>query len=208
MPPRAPAFALLVFAAIFGAARGARADQPYPSIDGHMTDPQHRLKFTEKEAIEDQLGKIQSDTQVDCAGWISDVRENYREAGQDIYERWHIGRDWENGVFMVFPPSGPVVVILKPERPALNEAEIARIMTADAVPQPTLAKRIEHDADEIGAILRVGAKAAKPRPPGVKDGKASLPFLAVAGVVGVAALVLSLFRRGPRRRAAAAGASR
>jgi hypothetical protein len=195
---------LLVFVGLFGAARIAHAEQPYPSIDGHMTDPQHRLKFSEKEAIEDQLGKIQSDTQVDCAGWVADTRDNYREAGQEVYERWHIGRDWENGVFMVFPPSGPVVVILKPERPGLTEAEIARVMTADAVPQPTLAKRIEHDADEIGAILRVGAKAAKARPPGVKDARASLRFLAVTAIVGLAALVLTFLRRGPRRRAAAA----
>jgi uncharacterized membrane protein YgcG len=205
MPRRVPVPAWLAAAAfsLAAAPESALADAPYPSIDGHMTDPQHRLKFSEKEAIEDQLGKIQTDTQVDCAGWVADYREDYKEAGQEVYDRWHIGRDWENGVFMVFPPTGPVVLISKLERPALNEAEIARVMAADAVQQPTLAKRIEHDADEVGAILRVGAKAAKPRPPGVKDPKASLRFLAVTAVIGLAAAVLTFLRRGPRRRAPA-----
>lgn len=172
----------------------ARAAE-YPSIDGHMTDPQHRLKFSEKEEIEDKLGKIQSDTQTDVAGWIADDRPNLRDAGWEVYQRWHIGKDWENGVFFVFPISGPVIVILNPERPALTEAEVQRIMTADAVPSPTLAKRIEKDADEAGAILRVGAKAAKPRPPGTKDPRLAIRYAIAAGVIALAAIATTLLRR-------------
>lgn len=192
-------YAGLACVAVSLAPLAAAAD--YPSIDGHMTDPLHRLKFSEKEAIEDQLGKIQTDTQVDVAGWIADGRDQLREAGQEVYDRWHIGHDWENGVFLVFPLTGPVIVILKPERPALTEADVARVLAADAVAAPTLAKRIEHDADEIGAILRVGAKAPKARPLGVKDAKLSLRYAIVAGLIALGAIVLTVRRRGGRRRA-------
>jgi uncharacterized membrane protein YgcG len=175
----------------------------YPSIDGHMTDPQHRLKFSEKEAIEDKLGKIQSDTQTDVAGWIADDRENLKEVGWELYQRWHIGKDWENGVFFVFPISGPVIIVVNPDRPALTPAEVERIMTADAAPSPSLAKRIEKDADEAGAILRVGAKAAKPRPPGTKDPRLAIRYAIAASVIALAAVVLGFVRRRRRPRVAA-----
>jgi uncharacterized membrane protein YgcG len=193
----APSLARIAAVAVALAPLAAGA-MDYPGIDGHMTDPQHRLKFTEKEEIEDKLGKIQADTQTDVAGWIADDRPDLKEAGWEIYQRWHIGKDWENGVFFVFPLAGPVIVILNPERPALTEPEVQRIMTADAVPSGSLAKRIEKDADEAAAILRVGAKAAKPRPPGTKDPHLAVRFASVAGIVAIAALILTFTRRRAR----------
>jgi hypothetical protein len=169
-----------------------------PPIDGHLTDPGHRLKSTEKDALEEQLGKIQSDTQVDCAGWVMATpapADELPDLGREAYDHWRIGRDWENGVLFVFPMSGPAILIQSPDRPALTAPEVAKVLGADAPASPSLSKRIEHDANEVGAILRVGSKAPKPRPPGVADPRRGAWYAAGSGVVALAAIAISLRRR-------------
>jgi hypothetical protein len=166
-----------------------------PPIDGHLTDPGHRLKSTEKDSLEDQLGKIQSDTQVDCAGWVmQSPTDEIADLGREAYDHWRIGRDWENGVLFVFPVSGPAILIQNTDRPALTPTEVSRVLSVDAPGQP-LAKRVEHDANEVGAILRVGSKAPKPRPPGIADPRRGHWFAAGTAIVGLAAIVLSMRRR-------------
>jgi hypothetical protein len=167
-----------------------------PPIDGHLTDPGHRLKSTEKDSLEEMLGKIQTDTQVDVAGWVmAEPSTEAADLGREAYEHWRIGKDWENGVLFVFPLTGQAALIQNPERPALNPTEVARVLGADVPANTLLAKRIERDANEVGAILRVGSKAAKPRPPGAGDPKRGAWYAAATAVIVLAAISLSLRRQ-------------
>jgi uncharacterized membrane protein YgcG len=169
----------------------------FPSLDGHATDPHHRLKFSEKDSLEERLGKIQSDTQVDVATWISDMPEqSLGDLGAEVYDRWHIGRDWENGVLLVFPSNGAVRVVLKPGRPALSDGDVARIVAEDARdPSATFVARIERAADEISAVLLVGAKAPKVRPRGQGDPRLGFQYAVGAAFVALLAVALSVVRR-------------
>lgn len=167
-----------------------------PPIDGHLTDPGHRLKSTEKDSLEDTLGKLQTDTQVDVAGWVmTEPTNEVADLGREAYDHWRIGKDWENGVLFVFPVSGPAQLIENPDRPALSPSELSRVLGADVPGNPLLAKRIERDANEVGSILRVGAKAPKPRPPGTADPKRGAWFAAATVLIVLAAVGLSLRRR-------------
>ncbi len=173
----------------------ATAFAAVPPLEGHVTDPSRKLKAADEEALEDKLGKIMTDTQCDLATWLSDVPpESANEAGADAYDRWHIGRDWENGILLVFPSTGPVHVIVKTERPAVTEAEITKVETGD---DPHLAwkARIERAADELASVLRVGAKAAKVRPPGHGDPQRGLRYALGGAFVGLLAIGLSTARR-------------
>jgi uncharacterized membrane protein YgcG len=177
--------------------REARA--AVPPLDGHVTDPQNKLRPADEEAMEDKLGKIQSDTQVDVATWLSDAPPDAAtELGNEAYERWHIGRDWENGVLLVFPAVGPVHVIMNPARPVLAAAEVTKIIDNDVGPTTAYRARIERAANEIGAVLRVGAKEPKPRPKGYGDPKLGVRFGAAAAGIAVLGVGLSFARRRSR----------
>jgi hypothetical protein len=183
---------LLVTVALWAAAAQAAG---VPPIDGHLTDPSHKLKATEKDSLEETLGKIQSDTQVDVAGWImSEPTDEAAELGHEAYEHWRIGRDWENGVLFIFPVSGPALLMQRAERPALTESEVARVLAAD-VPSSPLAKRIERDASEVKAILMVGAKAPKMRPVGEGDPRRARWFDAGLALTVLLAVALTIVRR-------------
>ncbi|MCL2450371.1 MAG: TPM domain-containing protein, partial [Polyangiaceae bacterium] len=139
---------LVLFAAVCLGAGPAHAY--VPPIDGHLTDPGHHLKSTEKDSLEELLGKIQSDTQVDCAGWVMATAvpaNELADLGREAFDHWHIGRDWENGVFFVFPTEGRAILVQNPSRPALSPADVTKVLGAD-VPASPLSKRIEHDANE------------------------------------------------------------
>ncbi len=199
LPARRSRRARAIGAVAVGAARitfVATASAYVPPIDGHLTDPGHRLRSTEKDSLEEALGKIQSDTQVDVAGWVmAQPTDEVVDLGHEAYEHWRIGRDWENGVLFVFPVTGAASLIQNPARPALTPAEVARVLGADVPANPSLAKRIERDADEVGAILRVGSKAPKARPPGKAEPRKGHVYAALTALVVALAFALSRRRR-------------
>jgi hypothetical protein len=180
------------------AAQPARA--AVPPLDGHVTDPRHKLKSVDEESMENKLGRIQSDTQVDVAIWLSDApADAASDLGSEAYEQWHIGRDWENGILLVFPAVGPLHVILNPKRPALAVAEITKVVAADYNPSASWMDRIDRTANEIGSVLRVGAKEPKPRPAGHGDPRLAIRYAVPTGAIALLALFRSLGRRVKRR---------
>jgi hypothetical protein len=123
-----------------------------PGLDGHMTDPHHKLGSA-KASIEERLGKIQDETHIDVAGWISDLPEDQVEArGSDVYRRWNIGKNWDGGIFLVFPASGPVHVIQDSERPTLSDAARVKLVATDS-PTDKLDKRALDLAEEARRLI-------------------------------------------------------
>jgi len=170
-----------------------------PGINGHMTDPQHRLSDADKKSIEDKLSALQEETHVDLAGWISDAPEDQANAlGKEAYRRWGIGKAWDNGIFFMIPVTGRAHLIVEPARPELTAAEQARVLAADR-PDAPLSTRLNALADAAGTLVR--AKVFHARPRGAKDApRAMLYGLAALGV----ALAAALGSRRTRRRVSAA----
>jgi hypothetical protein len=160
-----------------------------PGIDGHLTDPRHILSASDKTAIDEKLGKIQQDTRIDVAGWIVDAPpEALAELGNEAYRRWNIGRDWDNGVFLIVPKAGRAQLIQKPERPALSKVETEPILAAD---NPTLSmnQRLDRLADAAGTAIR--GKTFHARPPGKNDPPRGIAYAGGAAVVLLIALGLT-----------------
>jgi hypothetical protein len=170
-----------------------------PPINGHITDPQHELSATELEAIQAKLTKIQDETHIDVAGWLSPATEaDATTLGRAAYRKWNIGHDWDNGVFFMMPATGRVHVILDPERPELTAAELAQVTDADK-PTLSMSRRIELLADLTLEILRpkVTHRAMPP-------GKANPTRGAIYGVAsGLILLLAAALTRARRRRMAA-----
>jgi hypothetical protein len=130
-----------------------------PEIGGHMTDPGHKLDDAAKSAVEDQLSAIQRDTEIDVAGWISDVPEDrMADLGRMAYRRWHIGEDWDSGLFFAFPASGRVRIVQDIARPELTPDEVARLTKADD-PDAELRGRIERLANLARQLITAKAAA-------------------------------------------------
>jgi hypothetical protein len=168
-----------------------------PPINGHITDPQHELSGTELEAIQAKLTKIQDETHIDVAGWLSPASEADATAlGRTAYRKWNIGKDWDNGVFFMMPATGRVHVILDADRPELTPGELARVTDADR-PTLSMGRRLEILSDLTLEILRpkVTHRAMPP-------GKANPTRGAIYGAVSVLILLLALgLTRSRRKRA-------
>jgi hypothetical protein len=135
-----------------------------PGIDGHVTDPTHALSASDKTAIDENLGKIQQDTRIDVAAWIVDAKEDaLTELGNEAYRRWNIGRDWDNGVFLIVPKVGRAKLIQKQGRPALSPSEAEQLVAADN-PALSMNQRLDRLADAAGTVIR--GKTFHPRPHG------------------------------------------
>jgi hypothetical protein len=165
-----------------------------PPINGHITDPQHELSATELEAIQAKLTKIQDETHIDVAGWLSPATEAEATAlGKVAYRRWNIGHDWDNGVFFMMPATGRVHVILDPERPELTPAELARVTDADK-PSLSMSRRIELLADLTLEILRPKV-THRAMPPGKSNPIRGAIYGAIAGMILLLALGLTWAQR-------------
>jgi hypothetical protein len=164
-----------------------------PGIDGHMTDPGRKLSDADKRSIEEKLGKIQDETHIDVAGWISDSPEDQAMAlGNRAFRSWNIGRDWDNGVFLFFPAEGRVRIIQTLSKPALPAPDVALLSAADA-PDMELRLRLERLADKARTLL-VARTTKQARPWGEAHPEMGHRWLALAGVVLLAALAMSLAR--------------
>ena len=158
-----------------------------PKIEGHMTDPTHQLSAAELQATDQKLDKIALDTRIDTAGWITDApAADLAESGKEAYEQWHIGRDWDNGVFLMIPKVGRWVVIMNPQKPELTPEEVARLTAADK-PGAPMVERMDAYAETAGDILR--AKVFHARPPGKNDPVHGRWYLAGVMLLLLAALV-------------------
>lgn len=154
-----------------------------------MTDPDRTLSDSDKTAAEDTLGKIQEDTRIDVAGWIADAPESQLdELGNEAYRRWNIGRDWDNGIFLMIPKSGRVHIILNRTRPALTPTEVRRVIDADSPTSP-MAQRLDKIANAAGAIVRNNALRA--RPAGQNDPVGTIWYACGAGAVLLIAVALT-----------------
>lgn len=61
-------FSSVTFAALLAATDAFAYD--LPMLNGHATDPQHKMTGVEKDTIETKLGNVQDETLIDVAGWI------------------------------------------------------------------------------------------------------------------------------------------
>jgi hypothetical protein len=160
-----------------------------PGIDGHLTDPGHVLSASDKTAVDEKLGKIQQDTRIDVAGWIVDAPEDaLTDLGNEAYRRWNIGRDWDNGVFVIVPKIGHAQLIQKPERPALSKAETEQLLAADN-PSLSMNQRFDRLAEAAGTVIR--GKTFHARPPGKSDPTRGVVYAGGAAVVLLIALALT-----------------
>jgi hypothetical protein len=179
---------MLLFAII------ALAVPQVPGIDGHMTDPGHKLSEADKRSIEDRLGKIQEETHLDVAGWISDVPEGQAMAlGNRAYRQWNIGRDWDGGVFLMFPTEGKVRIIQPLDRPTVPAGEVAQLVAAD-IPDLAMNQRIERLAEKARSLLvaRTGKKA---RPWGDAHPELGHRWLMLAAAIVLGAAGMSFSRK-------------
>ncbi len=169
-----------------------------PRIDGHLTDPAGRLSPDAKKALEDRLTKLGEETHIDVAGWISDAPGARADAlGEAFYRRWGIGRDWDGGVFLMFPADGPVHVVVEPGPPKLLPQEVARIVAADR-PGTDWQGRVGRVID--ATRTEILPRTMRVRPWGEKRPRRALGYGAAAAAVALAALALSLRRRGREAR--------
>jgi uncharacterized membrane protein YgcG len=167
-----------------------------PGINGHMTDPDHTLSDSDKTAAEDMLGKIQEDTRIDVAGWIVDAPDSQLDdLGNEAYRKWNIGRDWDNGVFLIVPKSGRVHVIQNRTKPALTTVEARRVVDADS-PSSPMAQRLTKIAEAAGGIVRNNALRA--RPAGQNDPADAMWYACGAGAVLLIAAALTYRARARR----------
>jgi hypothetical protein len=190
---RATSYRSAVVGCLIGLLPGAARALDIPGIGGHMTDPQHKLSDSDKTSIEDRLSKIQEDTHIDFAGWISDIPEDQATAyGEEAYKRWNIGNDWDNGVFLLFPASGRVRVAQNHDKPLLNPDEAHRLAEADD-PGEELHRRIERLADKGREIL-VPKTANQVRPWGTAHPDRGRLYAIAAGLIALAGLGISFGR--------------
>jgi hypothetical protein len=190
---KAPRLWLLTTAAILWLAPRAASAIDVPNINGHMTDPDHTLSEADKTSIEDKLGKIQEDTRVDFAGWIVDAPEaSLDDLGNDAFHRWNIGRDWDNGAFMLVPRNGRVHLIQNPKHPVFTPAETHRVVDADT-PSAPMAQRLDHIQDAAGGIIRTNSLKARPR--GNTDPRLAVWYACGAGAIFLLASALSVRTR-------------
>jgi hypothetical protein len=179
---------------------GSAVAEEVPGIGGHVTDTHRKLKGGDKDAIEEKLGKIQTDTQDDVAAWITDTPpQAMGDSAREAFDQWHIGKDWENGILLVYPSSGPPLVVQRPERPLLSSTDIDRVLKADGEAGGSMRARLDRMADEMGALLRVGAKAPKVRPWGKRDSRRAAWYAVGALVIAAAAALMSIRRRSASR---------
>jgi uncharacterized membrane protein YgcG len=162
-----------------------------PGINGHLTDPGHTLSNGDKTTIEDKLNKIQQDTRIDVAGWVTDAPESkLDELGNEAYRRWNIAASWDNGVFFMIPRVGRVHIILDPTKPPeLTPSEVQKIVDSDK-PSSTMMDRVESISEAAGSIIR--GKALHPRPAGKTDPARGRLFLYGCFAVLAAAVVLTI----------------
>jgi uncharacterized membrane protein YgcG len=160
-----------------------------PGIDGHVTDPTHALSASDKTAIDENLGKIQQDARIDVAAWIVDAKEDaLTELGNEAYRRWNIGRDWDNGVFLIVPKVGRAKLIQKQGRPALSPSEAEQLVAADN-PALSMNQRLDRLADAAGTVIR--GKTFHPRPRGESDPARGVRYAGGATVVLLIAVGLT-----------------
>jgi len=184
--------ALLLGTALAMAPRAAAALE-VPNIDGHMTDPQHKLGGA-KTGIEERFEELQQETHVDVAGWITDAPEDQVEAlGAAAYERWKIGHDWDNGLFFIFPSAGPVHVIQNRATPELTVATTVKLAAADD-PHAPLPDRIASLTKEAQRLLFARTQKVA-RPPGTGHPERGRYYAIVAAALALAAISISLRRR-------------
>ena len=170
-----------------------------PGIQGHMTDPGHKLSDGDKSSMEDRLSKIQEDTHIDFAGSISDVPEDQATAyGEAAFKSWGIGNDWDNGVFLIFPGSGRVHIVQNPDKPLLNGEELGKLAEADD-PGEDLHRRIEKLSDKARDIL-VPKTANQVRPRGTAHPERGRYYAVLTALIALAGVGAS-FRRWRIRRA-------
>lgn len=181
----------LLLSLLLLAAAPARAE--VPQLEGHVTDPQHRLSDGDRKSLNDKLDKLQQETHVDVATWVSNVAPEAADAaGAEFYKARNIGVDWDNGVFFMFPAHGRVHVILNAEHPELTAEEKGKVEAADD-PSADLSRRLETLATTTSDVLK--PKLNQARPPGQTDtGKGRIYTVAALLVAGLAA------RRSRRRR--------
>lgn len=182
-------FATVAVALAIAVCSGSASAVEVPGIDGHVTDPTHALSASDKTAIDEKLGKIQQDTRIDVAGWIVDAKEEaLAELGNEAYRRWNIGRDWDNGVFLIVPKVGRAKLIQKQGHPALSSSEIDQVVAADS-PSLSMSQRLDRLADAAGTVIR--DKTFRPRPPGKSDPARGVRYAGGAMVVLLVALALT-----------------
>jgi hypothetical protein len=167
-----------------------------PGINGHMTDPTHKLSDDAKKEVEDRLTKIAEDTHIDLAGWITNAPDDQVVAlGNEAYKRWSIGVWWDNGVFFAFPAAGQVHIIQDPAKPELTPEEVTKLLAADK-PSSDYQKRI--DDLEVATRAMVEPKTQnRARPWGTNRPQRANVFLAAAAAIALAAIALSFRRRKP-----------
>lgn len=167
-----------------------------PGISGHMTDPLHRLSDADRRSVEERLGKIQDETHVDVAGWISGAPEEQAvELGERAVAQWNIGRDWDGAVFFLFPSQGRVRIIQPPAKAVLPAEEVAKLAALDS-PEAELHLRIARLAEKARTLL-VARTAKQARPWGDAHPQLGRRWLMLAAAILAGAAGLSFARRRP-----------
>ena len=164
-----------------------------PTIAGHLTDPGHELSDHDKSALEDELTHLAEDSHVDVAGWLSDVPPAQAAAlGRAFWDRWNIGRDWDGGVFFMFPASGPVQLVQDPRKPELSPPELARLVAVDD-PRVGMHARLERLIAMTRALV-VPKHRGQARPWGQADPKRGVGYALASAALALAAVALSVRR--------------
>lgn len=194
MGPRRAQRALYLVLVVLLAPLSAAAVE-VPGIDGHMTDPQRRLGSS-KSSIEEKLTKLQDETHFDVAGWVTGAPEDQVETlGREAYERWGIGKSWENGVFLAFPAAGHVHILQDPAKPLLSGDALAKVMAVDE-PGQTLPTRVDKLIEEVRKIV-VPLTQNHVLPPGKAHPEGGRKYVIGACALLLLAALMSFARKAP-----------
>ncbi len=170
-----------------------------PAIEGHVTDPTHKLNGSEKDDLEKLLGSLQTETKVDVAVFVAEVPSaDLDDVARAAYDQWGIGRAWENGMLLVVASDGSGAFVAQdPKRPPVLAGNDLRTLTqqvGSTIPARGFAQGLRDALDFVGTILRPKSKIPVVRPSGVGNHEIGRRYTGWTGLVVLVALVMAAVR--------------
>lgn len=175
---------------------------PLPSIEGHLTAPGKQLTQAEKTRLDDSLGLIQRDFQVDLAILVLATlpKEPIEDFGLRAYRRWNIGGTWKHGgALAVISPDRKQCIIIQGETDAPFPATMKKYLErqlCDNAPYQGFSSTLAAFTERSRRILAQKHQQLKLQEPLERDSKAAWAYGTASIVITACACLLSLPRRG------------
>ena len=195
---RRRAIALTLSSSLFFAGAAGAGGDDVPALEGHVTDPSDVLSAPERASLEELLGSIQSETNVDVATFVAAVPDDQVEAaGRKAFDAWGIGRAWTNGVLIVVTTDAQAATLALSSTRSAIDAGVAKDIASEipaAVRSKGFAAAIRGAAGRVHDLVRDASKVPFVRPAGRGHPDVGLRFAIAFGFVALVAIALHVRR--------------